>query len=70
MADPLYENKSQSRKPHSAVHEPRRGGLPGGAIRRVTSEELLGGASQIVIEHAGQEYRLCKTRNGKLILVK
>jgi hemin uptake protein HemP len=43
---------------------------PAPEARRYTSEQLLGSATQIVIEHAGQEYRLCRTRNGKLILVK
>ena len=35
---------------------------------RVTSRELLGDAEEIVIEHAGRDYRLRHTRNGKLIL--
>lgn len=37
-------------------------------IRRVTSSALLGGARELVIEHAGREYRLRLTGNGKLIL--
>lgn len=35
---------------------------------RVTSEALLGAASELVIIHAGREYRLRLTQNGKLIL--
>jgi hemin uptake protein HemP len=38
--------------------------------RRVNSAALLGGASELVIEHSGQEYRLRRTRQGKLILIK
>jgi hemin uptake protein HemP len=36
--------------------------------RRVTSTSLLQGQRQIVIEHAGREYRLHLTSKGKLIL--
>jgi hemin uptake protein HemP len=34
------------------------------------SKELFGSAREIVIEHAGDEYRLRMTRQGKLILTK
>ncbi|MGH8558626.1 MAG: hemin uptake protein HemP [Methylococcales bacterium] len=34
------------------------------------SAELFGAAREVVIEHAGQEYRLRLTRQGKLILTK
>jgi hemin uptake protein HemP len=37
-------------------------------IARVASRDLLGSAGQIVITHAGREYRLRITQNGKLIL--
>jgi hemin uptake protein HemP len=37
-------------------------------VRRIASTRLFDGASEIVIEHAGREYRLRITRNGKLIL--
>lgn len=41
------------------------------AIRhRFQSAELLGTAREVVIEHAGEEYRLRLTRQGKLILTK
>ena len=39
-------------------------------VPRVDSTRLLGGSHEIVIEHAGQEYRLRLTRNDKLILTK
>ena len=37
---------------------------------RVTSAELLKGERQVLILHAGQEYRLQVTKNDKLILTK
>jgi hemin uptake protein HemP len=37
---------------------------------RLHSKELFGTAHEIVIEHAGDEYRLRLTRQGKLILTK
>jgi hemin uptake protein HemP len=36
--------------------------------RRVSSEDLLGTNKELVIVHAGREYRLRLTQNGKLIL--
>jgi hemin uptake protein HemP len=45
---------------------PSRSGL--GTPRRVSSAELLGPRGEVVIEHAGREYRLRITQNGKLIL--
>jgi hemin uptake protein HemP len=39
--------------------------------RRVwQSEELLGGATEALIMHAGEAYRLRRTKSGKLILYK
>jgi hemin uptake protein HemP len=38
------------------------------ALKRVSSESLLGQAKQLVIVHNGREYRLRLTQNGKLIL--
>ena len=38
--------------------------------RTVQSQFLFGPAVEVVIEHNGQEYRLRRTRNGKLILNK
>ena len=37
---------------------------------RARSAELLGPRGELIIEHAGQEYRLRRTRSGKLILTK
>ena len=38
--------------------------------QRLRSAELFGTAREVVIEHAGEEYRLRLTRQGKLILTK
>ena len=40
------------------------------ASGRIDSRRLMSGANELVIEHAGQEYRLRLTRNDKLILTK
>ncbi len=40
------------------------------AQRRVDSRLLLRESRELVIEHLGQEYRLRRTRNDKLILTK
>jgi hemin uptake protein HemP len=41
-----------------------------GELRRQTSEELIGPAREMLIRHAGFDYRLRITRQGKLILTK
>jgi hemin uptake protein HemP len=38
--------------------------------RTVSSEELLGGRRQLIIQHGGERYRLLVTRSNKLILTK
>ncbi len=40
------------------------------AAARISSQRLLAGSRELVIEHAGQEYHLRLTRNDKLILTK
>lgn len=40
------------------------------AIRRLTTEALLAGAREVILEHRGEHYRLRVTANGKLILTK
>jgi hemin uptake protein HemP len=40
------------------------------ATPRIDSRRLMAGENELVIEHAGQEYRLRLTRNDKLILTK
>ncbi len=38
--------------------------------KTVDSQQLLGNGRECKITHAGQTYRLCHTRNDKLILIK
>lgn len=40
------------------------------STKAITSAELFGDLREIVILHAGEEYRLRITSNGKLILTK
>ncbi len=40
------------------------------AKRTISSEEILKGDREVWIRHADMIYRLCVTRNGKLILQK
>ena len=44
--------------------------IPGRAERVVSTQELLGGAHRVWIEHAAERYLLTVTRSGKLILTK
>lgn len=39
-------------------------------VRRVSSQSLLAGERELVIQHQGNEYHLRLTRNDKLILTK
>jgi hemin uptake protein HemP len=39
-------------------------------VRRVSSQSLLDGGRELVIQHQGSEYHLRLTRNDKLILTK
>jgi hemin uptake protein HemP len=41
-----------------------------GAIPRISSEQLLAGSLEVLIEHRGALYRLRQTSLGKLILTK
>jgi hemin uptake protein HemP len=43
---------------------------PDAATRRVSSQMLLKGERELVIQHQGSEYHLRLTRNDKLILTK
>jgi len=43
---------------------------PDAATRRVSSQSLLKGERELVIQHQGNEYHLRLTRNDKLILTK
>lgn len=50
-------------KPAPAQERPR-------TKKQMTSESLFEGAHELLILHAGEEYRLRITKNGKLILTK
>ena len=59
-------------EPPQAAQDPRSPPVPG-AVRAaglMRSTVLFGRRAQILIEHAGQVYRLRITRNNKLILTK
>jgi hemin uptake protein HemP len=43
---------------------------PAATVRRISSQRLLAGDRELVIQHLGSEYHLRLTRNGKLILTK
>lgn len=43
---------------------------PAPAARRISSQSLLDGGRELVIQHQGSEYHLRLTRNDKLILTK
>lgn len=43
---------------------------PAPAVRRISSQSLLDGERELVIQHQGSEYHLRLTRNDKLILTK
>ena len=49
---------------------PEPAGAPAREPRRVSSEELIGPGREVLIRHAGCDYRLRITRQGKLILTK
>jgi hemin uptake protein HemP len=44
--------------------------IPGPISSPISSEELLGGQREIIIQHGTEQYRLRLTNNNKLILVK
>ena len=53
---PAVEDDAAARRRHGAA--------------RIDSSRLLEGGRELVIDHAGMEYRLRLTRNDKLILTK
>ncbi len=64
---------SLTQLPHLPVRSLRR--LPlvsstSAAPRHITSQALLEGGREVVIQHQGDEYHLRLTRNDKLILTK
>lgn len=69
----MYDYTSSPSGPSSAESSRHRAGdhvAVRAATPRINSGRLLSGGNELVIEHAGQEYRLRLTRNDKLILTK
>ena len=68
----LNPSSSVSHAGHEPVSSPSVASAPprASALKRIDSERLLAGSRELVIAHAGQEYRLRLTRNDKLILTK
>jgi hemin uptake protein HemP len=56
--------------PSSGVAGPYRSAAAPAAPLRIDSVRLLAGSRELIIEHAGSEYRLRRTQNDKLILTK
>jgi hemin uptake protein HemP len=56
---------SSSSRPKPRPEEP-----DSGEPLTLTSEQLLGGRRQLIIQHGGERYRLLVTRSNKLILTK
>ena len=64
----VHQMQPRSPAPPSPVPSPDPTAPVGSPMRRIRSEQLLGGGNELVIEHQGREYRLRVTQNGKLIL--
>ena len=62
MQDDAKHSNSQQKNP--ALPDEK----PGLRARRVSSQELLQGHPELIIEHQNREYRLRLTHSGKLIL--
>jgi hemin uptake protein HemP len=63
----MFENKSLA-EPHVDDDSVDRADIY--LQRHIDSRRLLAGGRELVIDHAGQQYRLRLTRNDKLILTK
>lgn len=57
----MYSQRSESSGDNSSTQRSR---------RTVTSAELIGQGNELIIQHAGEEYRLRITKQEKLILTK
>ena len=57
-------------KPAMPAEQRSQTGVKPVAPKIVASQQLLGNGRECWITHAGQTYRLCHTRNDKLILIK
>lgn len=57
-------------RPDQAKDPPSANTRGNASPRRISSEQLLDGHRELIIEHGAETYRLLLTRNGKLILIK
>jgi hemin uptake protein HemP len=57
-------------KPRETLHTSQRIVRAPAPLRRLTTDALLAGAREVILEHRGEHYRLGVTSNGKLILTK
>ena len=66
----MFESASPPAAADPAVQRQPTGSSGVTTASRINSHNLLRGGRDLLIEHAGQEYRLHLTRNDKLILTK
>ncbi|TAH47183.1 MAG: hemin uptake protein HemP [Gammaproteobacteria bacterium] len=66
----MFEVATPQYPDHSASHRSPAHCAAKSVIPRIESERLLQGGRDLLIDHAGQQYRLHLTRNDKLILTK
>ncbi len=57
-------------KPDAPAPPPTEAVAQAAAVVRISSQQLLAGAKEVLIEHHGSLYRLRQTALGKLILTK
>ncbi len=69
MSSLLNSAQSQSNTIPETVIDQRKFGMPDQS-RSIYSEVLFSQGDEIFIQHQGAQYRLRRTRNGKLILTK
>ena len=60
----------ESQKPHVSSGVARTAEQPASGIREVRFEQISGGQTELIVEYAGQKYRLLATKNGRLVLNK
>ncbi|MDD3516897.1 MAG: hemin uptake protein HemP [Chromatiales bacterium] len=66
----MTSTKIEDGRPALTVSRPAPRPAAAAAVLTVRSAELMGGARQLHIEHAGEVYVLRQTSKGKLILTK
>lgn len=66
----MIANREEDDVQPAAATDAGKGNAPAAApaVQRVSSQDLLGQAGELVIVHGGREYRLRLTQHGRLIL--